>query len=106
MHRFVPAGVDGVLDAVALGDPALAAVRDGGIFVSVRGDVLPAPERGVVVHHTVAGPEGTRLSYLSALAEVGLLTPRVARVYPLSQAAEAHSQLAKGDLRGRIVLVP
>jgi NADPH:quinone reductase len=106
VRRFVPQGVDGVLDAAALGDVALAAVRDGGIFVSVRGDVLPSPERGVTVHHTVAGPEGTRLSYLSALAEVGLLTPRVAEVYPLAQAAEAHARLARGGLRGRIVLVP
>ncbi|WP_405542032.1 zinc-binding dehydrogenase [Streptomyces phaeochromogenes] len=106
VRRFVPEGVDGVLDAAALGAPALAAVRDGGIFVSVRGDVLPAPERGVAVRLTTAGPEATRLSYLSALAEVGVLTPRVARIYPLSQAAEAHARLARGGLRGRIVLVP
>ena len=106
VRRFAPDGVDGVLDAAALGDAAMAAVRDGGIFVSVRGDVLPAPERGVTVHHTVAGPDGTRLSYLSALAEVGLLTPRVAQTFPLAQAAEAHARLARGGLRGRIVLVP
>ncbi len=106
VHRLVPEGVDGVLDAAALGDPALAAVRDGGIFVSVRGDVVPAPQRGVAVHVTTAGPEGTRLSYLAALAEVGVLTPRVAQVLDLSQAAEAHALLAKGGQRGRIVLVP
>jgi len=106
VRRFVPEGVDGVLDAAALGAPALAAVRDGGIFVSVRFDTLPAPERGVAVRHTAAGPEPTRLARLSALAEVGVLTPRVARTYPLSQAAEAHAQLARGGLRGRIVLVP
>jgi NADPH:quinone reductase-like Zn-dependent oxidoreductase len=106
VRRFVPEGVDGVLDAAALGAPALAAVRDGGIYVSVRLDVLPAPERGVVVRHTAAGPEATRLAYLSALAEVGVLTPRVAQIYPLSQAAEAHAQLARGGRRGRIVLVP
>ncbi|MFI9762373.1 zinc-binding dehydrogenase [Streptomyces sp. NPDC051963] len=106
VRRFAPEGVDGVLDAAALGAPALAAVRDGGIFVSVRGDVLPAPQRGVVVRLTTAGPEATRLSYLSALAEVGVLTPRVAHTYPLSQAAEAHGRLTQGGRRGRIVLVP
>lgn len=106
VHRFVPLGVDGVLDAAALGEPALAAVRDGGIFVSLRVDVLPQPRRGVVVRHTSASPEAARLAYLSALAEVGLLTPRVARTYPLSEAAEAHAQLARGGQRGRIVLVP
>jgi NADPH:quinone reductase-like Zn-dependent oxidoreductase len=106
VRRFVPEGVDGVLDAAALGAPALAAVRDGGIFVSLRVDVLPAPERGVVVRHTGAGPEAARLSYLSALAEVGVLTPRVAHIYPLTEAVEAHGRLARGGLRGRIVLVP
>lgn len=106
VRRFVPDGVDGVLDAAALGAPALAAVRDGGTFVSVRVDVLPTPERGVTVHNTMAGPEPTRLAHLSALAEVGVLTPRVARTYPLSQAPEAHAQLARGGRRGRIVLVP
>jgi NADPH:quinone reductase len=106
VHRFVPEGVDGVLDAAALGAPALAAVRDGGIFVSVRVDVLPQPRRGVVVRNIAASPEAARLAYLSALAEVGLLTPRVARTYPLADAAEAHAQLARGGLRGRIVLVP
>jgi NADPH:quinone reductase-like Zn-dependent oxidoreductase len=106
VRRYVPAGVDGVLDAAGLGEPALAAVRDGGIFVSLRVDVLPEPQRGVAVRHTTAGPEATRLSYLSALAEVGLLTPRVAQIYPLSEAAEAHARLARGGLRGRIVLVP
>jgi NADPH2:quinone reductase len=106
VRRFVPQGVDGVLDAAALGAPALAAVRDGGIFVSVRSDVLPASERGVTVRLAMAGPEATRLSYLSALAEVGVLTPRVAQTYPLAQAAEAHAQLAQGGQRGRIVLLP
>jgi NADPH2:quinone reductase len=106
VRRFVPEGVDGVLDAAALGAPALAAVRDDGIFVSVRGDVFPAPQRGVAVRHTAAFPEATRLSYLSALAEVGVLTPRVAQIYHLSQAAEAHAELARGGRRGRIVVVP
>ena len=106
VRRFVPQGVDGVLDAAALGEPALAAVRDGGVFVSLRSDVLPQPRRAIAVRHTSAGPEATRLSHLSALAEVGVLTPRVARTYPLSEAAQAHTHLARGGLRGRIVLVP
>ncbi|MCW2912066.1 MAG: NADPH:quinone reductase [Actinomycetia bacterium] len=107
VRRHVPEGVDGVLDAAALGDAALAVVRDGGIFVSLRTDVVPEPQRGIAVRHTSSGPEATRLSYLSALAEVGVLTPpSVAQIYPLSEAKQAHAQLARGGLRGRIVLVP
>ncbi len=86
VRQLVPDGVDGVLDAAALGAPALAAARDGGIYVSVRVDTLPTPDRGVVVRHTSAGPEPTRLALLSALAEVGVLTPRVAQTFPLAEA--------------------
>ncbi len=60
VRRFVPQGVDGVLDAAALGEPALAAVRDGGVFVSLGSDVLPQPRRAIAVRHTSAGPEATR----------------------------------------------
>jgi NADPH2:quinone reductase len=42
---------------------------------------------------------------MRAVAEVGLLTPRVAQTYPLSQAGEAHARLIQGGLRGRIVLL-
>ena len=104
--RLVPDGVDGVLDAAALGDAVMGAVRDGGTFVSVRLDVIPAMQRGINVRHTITTPDAARLGYLSALAEVGLLTPRVAQTYPLSQAAEAHARLTQGGLRGRIVLLP
>jgi NADPH:quinone reductase-like Zn-dependent oxidoreductase len=106
VRQLVPNGVDGLLDAAALGDAAMGAVRDGGTFVSVRLDVIPATQRGINVRHTTATPEAARLAYLSALAEVGLLTPRVARTYPLSQAAEAHARLVEGGRRGRIVLIP
>jgi NADPH:quinone reductase-like Zn-dependent oxidoreductase len=106
VRRLVTSGVDGVLDAAALGDAAMGAVRDGGTFVSVRLDVIPTAQRGINVRHTTARPEAARLAYLSALAEVGLLTPRVARTYPLSQAAEAHARLIQGGRRGRIVLIP
>jgi NADPH:quinone reductase-like Zn-dependent oxidoreductase len=60
VRRFVPAGVDGVLDAAALGDLALAAVRDGGIFVSVRNDVVPAPQRGIAVRLSGRSPRAAR----------------------------------------------
>ncbi|MDQ1517775.1 MAG: hypothetical protein QOE80_3605 [Actinomycetota bacterium] len=106
VRQLVPGGVDGVLDAAALGDAAMGAVRDGGTFVSVRLDVIPAAQRGINVRHTTARPEADRLAYLSALAEVGLLTPRVALTYPLSQAGEAHARLIEGGRRGRIVLLP
>ena len=43
---------------------------------------------------------------LVSLAEAGTLTLRVAETMPLDRVADAHLRLAKGGLRGRIVLVP
>ena len=106
VRQLAPNGVDGVLDAAALGDAAMGAVRDDGTFVSVRLDVIPATQRGINVRHTTVTPEAARLAYLSALAEVGMLTPRVAQIYPLAQAAEAHARLIERGRRGRIVLLP
>ncbi|WP_189891323.1 zinc-binding dehydrogenase [Streptomyces canarius] len=41
---------------------------------------------------------------LRRLAEEGRLTPRVARVLPAEQAADADRLLEAGGLRGRLVL--
>ena len=46
----------------------------------------------------------TRLERLRDQAEAGVLTPRVAKVIPASEAAEAHRLLEKGGIRGRLVL--
>ena len=45
-----------------------------------------------------------RLERLRDQAEAGVLTPRVAKVMPASQAAEAHRILEAGGVRGRLVL--
>ena len=50
--------------------------------------------------------DGARLAGLVSLAEAGTLTLRVAETMPLDRVADAHLRLAKGGLRGRIVLVP
>ena len=43
---------------------------------------------------------------LVRLAERGDLTLRVAQTYALEDAATAHTVLAKGGVRGRLVLLP
>ncbi|PRY69012.1 NADPH:quinone reductase-like Zn-dependent oxidoreductase [Glaciihabitans tibetensis] len=47
----------------------------------------------------------TRLRGVADLAAAGALSVRIARTYPLSQAAAAHRELAGGGVRGRLVLV-
>lgn len=101
-----PDGVVGVVDTASLGDAAVAAVRDGGTVVSLRGGD-GVRERGVVVKSMVVfehAREQGKLDSLRRLAEEDRLTLRVARVLPAEEAAQAHRLLEAGGLRGRVVL--
>ncbi|MFE7718853.1 NADP-dependent oxidoreductase [Nocardia rhizosphaerihabitans] len=100
VRALVPGGVDAVLDTVGLSARALATVRNRGSFVTVVGGADPIPLRGIRVHHTWISADGAVLATLAAYD----LTLRVADTLPLEQAAHAHTRLAEGGLRGRIVL--
>lgn len=107
---FVPRGsapagaVDGVVDTAVLGEPALAFVRDGGAYVGLIPGAAPAAERGVRVVEQEVAPDGEHLGRLVSLVDAGELTLRVARTFPLAEAAKAHAHLADPGTRGRIVL--
>lgn len=47
-----------------------------------------------------------RLADVAALVASGVLSTRVAGSYPLDDAVTAYTRLAKGGVRGRLVLVP
>jgi NADPH:quinone reductase-like Zn-dependent oxidoreductase len=106
VRRVVPGGVDAVIDAAVAGISAHDALRGGGTFVALVAPFAPPAIRGtrVVVAEVLA--DGGRLTELAALAGAGRLTLRVARVFPLAQAARAHALLERGGVRGRIVLEP
>ncbi|MBV1935627.1 NADP-dependent oxidoreductase [Streptomyces sp. BV286] len=99
-----PEGVDAVLDTAMLGQAVIAAVTDGGRFVTTRIDALPQSERGIRVLLTQVGPDGAMLSTLSDLAAAGDLALRVAETYPLQEAAQAYARMIKGGIQGRVVL--
>jgi len=101
VRAAVPGGVDGALDAAVLGMPALDAVRGGGVFVSVIAGLAPPPVRGIRVANVFVRADGALLAGL-----LSRVTPRVAETLPLTEVAQAHERLAKGGLRGRLVLVP
>ncbi|KIZ17532.1 NADP-dependent oxidoreductase [Streptomyces natalensis] len=105
IRAAVSGGVDGLIDAAALGGSVIGAVRDGGAFVSVRG-AGPGAERGIRISQIQVHSDTVRLAELAALADVGGLTLRVDRTMPFAEAAAAHDALASRGLRGRIVLVP
>jgi NADPH:quinone reductase-like Zn-dependent oxidoreductase len=95
-----------VVDTASLGDAAVAAARDGGTVVSLRGgDGIH--ERGVVTASMVVfdhAREHGELDRLRQLAQDGRLTLRVAQALPAEEAVQAHRLLEAGGLRGRIVL--
>lgn len=99
-------GWDAVADAGAMQQAALALVRDGGRFVGVQPSSPLPTERGIAVAAVVAHPDGTRLAGLLARTVSGQLPARVHSVLPLDQVADAHRTLAKGGVRGRVVIQP
>lgn len=105
--RAVAGGpVDAVLDTAGIGEAALEAARDGGAVVTTIPPTAPPAQRDIQVSALQVQANGGQLAELAALAEQGKLTLRVARTYPLRDAAAAHARLEKGGVRGRLVLTP
>lgn len=106
VREHVPAGVDGLADAVPVGPDLIAAVRDGGRFATVLQARAPEPQRNIRVNAIRVVPNSQRLSELAYLAAKGELVVRIAAKLPLKDAAEAHRRAAdSANGRGRIVLV-
>jgi len=96
--------LDAVFDAVPIGAPAAAAVRDGGVAVFTRrveADEIPS---GVRVAAQLVRPDAVVLAELVELVASGELLTRVARTFDLADAAEAHRLVERGGLRGKLVL--
>jgi NADPH2:quinone reductase len=106
VRALVPDGVDGLFDTALLNGATVPAVANGGGLVTVRAWNEPV-ERGIRVFPVfvaTALTDTAKLERLRDQADAGVLTPRVAKVLPASQAADAHRTLEKGGLRGRLVL--
>jgi NADPH2:quinone reductase len=104
-ERF-PEGVDGLADGAVMDALVLPAVRDGGRVATVRGYRGDGQDRVAVIPTLVrrVAQDRAALDRLREQAEQGVLTLRVARTFPAEQAAEAHRLLARGGVRGRLVL--
>lgn len=94
-----------VLDAVPLGEPANAAVADGGVLVSTRPTPPIDPARGVRQEIVMVRLNRPALRDLVEAVADGRLRTRVAATLPLAEAAEAHRRVEAGGLRGKVVLV-
>lgn len=104
----VAGAVDVVLDTVG-GDTqarSIGIVKAGGIIVSIVAP--PDPEalaaRGIRGTRLIVHPDGAALVQLGALIDAKKLTPVVSQVFALAEAALAHTAIASGHTRGKIVL--
>jgi NADPH2:quinone reductase len=101
-----PDGVDGLADGAVQDALVLPAVRDGGAVATVRG-YRGDGQRGLRVFPTLVrkvAQDRPALDRLRQQAEDGVVTLRVNRPLPAEEAAEAHRVLARGGVRGRLVL--
>lgn len=106
IRELHPEGVDAVADGALLNERIAPAVRDGGGMVVLRG-WDGDPGRGIKVHKVLvirSVQDTAALDWVRRRAEEKVVTPRVARVLPADQAAQAHRLLEAGGIRGRLVL--
>lgn len=106
MREHAPDGVDGILDAAVQNELLFDALRDGGGFATVRGLDVDTP-RGITLHQVMVptyAENHAALEQLRQLADDGVLSMRVADVYPPEQAPETHRRLEAGGVRGRLVI--
>jgi NADPH:quinone reductase-like Zn-dependent oxidoreductase len=105
-----PAGVDALIDVHSDADALTRyaqVVRSGGIAVSPRGPAGAAAaalkERGVRFMSVNRLP-ATRLPDLTALIDGGQLRVPPIKSYPLEETASAIAEMAKGHVRGKLVI--
>ena len=108
IRREVPEGVDALLDTAVLGEKSFAAVRDGGVYIPVRGWADKPSERGIRIKPVLVSECLERTEWLELLrdmvaaAEIKL---RVAGEYAPEQIADAQRAVQAGGLRGRPVIL-
>jgi NADPH:quinone reductase-like Zn-dependent oxidoreductase len=125
-HGVIPVAYgDGVAERIRAAVPAgkgIDAFLDtyGGDYVELAlGDLKVSPERvntvvrfdaaekyGVKIDGNAAGASATTLEELAGLIAAGELEVPLDQTFPLSDVRAAYATLAKGHLRGKIVLIP
>jgi len=102
------AGVEAVLDTALLGERSFGAIRDGGVYIPVRGWADKPAERGIRIKPVFVTEVLERTEWLELLRDMvaaGEITLRIAGEYPPERVADAQRLLAAGGLRGRAVIL-
>ena len=104
----VPAGVDALLDTALLAEGCFGAIRDGGVYIPVRGWGDRASERGIQIKPVFVSEVMERTEWLERLRDMvaaAAIKLRVAGEYPPERVADAQRALQAGGLRGRAVIL-
>jgi len=102
VREIIPGGADALLDTASIAGPALAAIRDGGKYVTVT--ALPSTERGIDVFRSGGRMDAHALRTLAEMASTGRLHTPVAHAWGVDDARVAYEAFANRAGRGRLVL--
>jgi len=102
IREIIPHGADALLDTASIAGPALAAIRDGGKYVTVT--TLPSAERGIDVFRSGGRMDAPALRALADMAGSGLLHTPLAHTYGIDDARAAYQAFHRRTGRGRLVL--
>ena len=102
VREILPDGADALLDTASIAGPALAAIRDGGKYVTVT--AVPAAERGIDVFRSGGRMDAAALRTLADMAAAGQLHTPVAHSYSVDDVRVAYEAFTKRSGRGRLVL--
>jgi NADPH2:quinone reductase len=108
IRREFPEGVDALLDTALLGEASFGAIRDGGVYIPVRGWKGAPSERGIEIKPIFVNTVLDRTDWLEELRDMvltGEIKLRVTGEYPPEQTGDAQRALEAGGIRGRPVIV-
>lgn len=88
---------------------SLDVLRPGGLIVAIPAGVSPellqaAESRGLRTSAFLVEPDGPALTRIAELIDAGEVSVEVEEVFPLEQAAQAHTRGENGRTRGKLVL--
>jgi len=108
IRREVPEGVDALLDTALLGEKTFGAIRDGGVYIPVRGWTGGESDRGIEIKPVWVDTLLERTDWLEILREMVTASEiklRVTGQYSPEEAANAQRAVEAGGLRGRPVII-
>jgi NADPH:quinone reductase-like Zn-dependent oxidoreductase len=108
IRRELPNGADALLDTALLGEKSFSAIRDGGIYIPVRGWGDKPAERGIKIKPMMVSGVLERTEWLQLLRNMvaaGEIKLRVVEEYAPTKAADAQRALVAGSPRGRPVIL-